>query len=389
MTNNAIPLSLYIHIPWCEHKCPYCDFNSHDNLSLFDEQKYIDALIADLKLDLAQFLAEKSQRDREIHTIFIGGGTPSLLSGQAFARLLSDIRQYINVSAQAEITLEANPSSAEQAQFKTYRETGINRLSIGTQSYNQNHLKRIGRIHSSEEAIEAAESAKRAGFTNFNIDLMFALPKQNLQEAMTDIKTAVSLRPSHISCYQLTLESNTAFYQNPPKLPDNEQAWEIQRAIQNELKCADFEQYEVSAYSRAGKQCQHNLNYWQFGDYLGIGAGAHGKITDASNNQISRYWKQKHPKHYLANAGSKERLGETIEVVKDQRPFEFMLNALRLRNGFLLNTFESRTLMSSDTISHILEQHANKSLITINQQRIKPTEKGYRFIDNLLDDYLN
>lgn len=400
MILNDIPLSLYIHIPWCEHKCPYCDFNSHDNLSLFDEKKYVDALLADFYQDVELFLATQ-QGERQIESIFIGGGTPSLFSGEAFERLLEGIRTAVNISDIAEITLEANPGSAEQSRFEVYRQAGVNRLSIGTQSYHQKHLQRIGRIHSRDEAINAAYSARSAGFTNFNIDLMFALPEQSVAEAILDVETAISLNPSHLSCYQLTLEPNTEFHRHPPKMPETDKVWEIQTAIQEKLAMAKFDQYEVSAYSRDNKYCRHNLNYWQFGDYLGIGAGAHGKITSSDDNgnpAISRYWKHKHPKQYLNNifaekvgpekAHTEKRFGGNSLVDAKQLPFEFMLNALRLKNGFSLDMFEQRTFINRHIINAILEQHQQQQWIHIQGDHIKPTKQGYQFIDNLLNDYL-
>ena len=378
-----IPLSLYIHIPWCEKKCPYCDFNSHDNQQHFDESAYIHALLADLDQDLILF---KSASQKPIKSIFIGGGTPSLFSPKAYKKLLNHINDRLNIH-EAEITLEANPSSSEQAKFVGYLEAGINRLSIGTQSYNPLMLSIIGRVHNQQEAMKAADSAIAAGFDNINLDIMFALPKQTLQQAIEDIEQAIQFSPQHISCYQLTLEPNTLFYQQKPKLPSNDTAWEMQEALQSRLADANYLQYEVSAYAQKGRQCQHNLNYWQFGDYLAIGAGAHGKITRDSGI-IERFWKQKQPKKYMQSAETKTRMGNHIVLEKEALAFEFMLNALRLKKGFPTQLFSSRTGLNYNNIQPLLKQHSESKLIHMVDQYIIPTDKGYQFIDSMLNDYL-
>ena len=378
-----IPLSLYIHIPWCEKKCPYCDFNSHDNQQHFDESAYIHALLADLDQDLILF---KSASQKPIKSIFIGGGTPSLFSPKAYKKLLNHINDRLNIH-EAEITLEANPSSSEQAKFVGYLEAGINRLSIGTQSYNPLMLSIIGRVHNQQEAMKAADSAIAAGFDNINLDIMFALPKQTLQQAIEDIEQAIQFSPQHISCYQLTLEPNTLFYQQKPKLPSNDTAWEMQEALQSRLADASYLQYEVSAYAQKGRQCQHNLNYWQFGDYLAIGAGAHGKITRDSGI-IERFWKQKQPKKYMQSAKTKNRMGNHIVLEKEALAFEFMLNALRLKKGFPTQLFSSRTGLNYNNIQPLLKQHSESKLIHMVDQYIIPTDKGYQFIDSMLNDYL-
>ena len=378
-----IPLSLYIHIPWCEKKCPYCDFNSHDNQQHFDESAYIHALLADLDQDLILF---KSASQKPIKSIFIGGGTPSLFSPKAYKKLLNHINDRLNIH-EAEITLEANPSSSEQAKFVGYLEAGINRLSIGTQSYNPLMLSIIGRAHNQQEAMKAADSAIAAGFDNINLDIMFALPKQTLQQAIEDIEQAIQFSPQHISCYQLTLEPNTLFYQQKPKLPSNDTAWEMQEALQSRLADASYLQYEVSAYAQKGRQCQHNLNYWQFGDYLAIGAGAHGKITRDSGI-IERFWKQKQPKKYMQSAKTKNRMGNHIVLEKEALAFEFMLNALRLKKGFPTQLFSSRTGLNYNNIQPLLKQHSESKLIHMVDQYIIPTDKGYQFIDSMLNDYL-
>lgn len=378
---SEIPLSLYIHIPWCERKCPYCDFNSHDNKSHFDEQAYVAALLEDLQQE--SHLAA----NRAIQSIFIGGGTPSLFSAQALQSLLDSAQDYLQFDHQIEITLEANPGSAEREKFHAYREAGINRLSIGVQSFNNQHLQKLGRIHSADDAIKAAAAAVSAGFDNFNLDLMFALPEQTTQQVLVDIKQALELRPTHLSCYQLTLEPNTVFYRQKPELPDTDIAWEMQQALQQLLADNGFSQYEVSAYARDNRQCHHNSNYWQFGDYLGIGAGAHGKITQ-QDGQIIRYWKQKHPRRYLETCRSEQRYGDFSNVAVESRPFEFMLNALRLKNGFAEKLYEERTLTPLDAINPIIEKHVSQGLLSRSEQHITPTSKGYRFVDNMLNDYL-
>ena len=382
-----IPLSLYIHIPWCEKKCPYCDFNSHDNQQHFDETAYINALLADLDQDLKNF---QDCKKRTIQSIFIGGGTPSLFSAKAYKKLLSEISTRLDIE-NAEITIEANPSSSEQQKFIGYREAGINRLSIGTQSYNDKLLAKIGRIHNQQDALSAAQSARSAGFDNFNIDIMFALPGQSLEQSQHDINQAINLSPTHMSCYQLTLEPNTLFYKHPPKLPDSDLAWEMQNNIQQSLSAAGYEQYEVSAYAKPKHQCQHNLNYWQFGDYLAIGAGAHGKIT-TNDGEAHRYWKQKQPKTYLDTACTEKRIGSIEIITQDSLLFEFMLNALRLKNGFAASLLKQRTGIELNSFKTILNKHEEKGLIYFTGDSdsllLHATDKGYTFIDSILNDYL-
>ena len=379
-TPHRIPLSLYIHIPWCERKCPYCDFNSHDNQKHFDEKRYVQALLDDLDQDIDDI------RDRRINSIFIGGGTPSLFSGEAYSALLTEISSRLDI-VDAEITLEANPSSSERDKFAAYREAGINRLSIGIQSFDAELLKKIGRVHNGNDALNAASAARAAGFDNFNLDIMFALPQQNVEQSLHDVECAIAQKPTHLSCYQLTLEPNTLFYKSPPKLPNSDTAWEMQSALQAELAKANYQQYEVSAYAQPDRECQHNRNYWEFGDYLGIGAGAHGKVT-LQDNRIKRYWKQKQPKRYLESAASHERLGVVSFIDANALPFEFMLNTLRLKSGFQKALFEQRTLLDFSVISQTVNEQIHNGLLVETQQHIKPTEKGYRFIDSMLNDYL-
>ncbi len=379
--SDLIPLSLYIHVPWCERKCPYCDFNSHENKEQFNESAYISALLDDLEQELHY------AQSRPLQSIFIGGGTPSLFSADSYQRLLKGIEQKLPFAKDIEITLEANPGSSEREKFQGYRAAGVNRLSIGIQSFDADKLKKIGRIHNQQDALQAAIAANDAGFDNFNLDLMYALPQQTLEQAISDVQTAISLQPSHLSCYQLTLEPNTTFYRQPPQLPNSDQAWAMQKQLQKELAQAGFMQYEVSAYAHQKRYCRHNLNYWQYGDYLGIGAGAHGKISQ-EDGQIVRYWKQKHPKKYLQTAPHPERIGETIAVDNKARNFEFMLNALRLKQGFSIELFEQRTQQPFELIQATVTKQCEKGLLQMTQNTITPTERGYGFIDSMLNDYL-
>jgi len=379
---NKIPLSLYVHIPWCEKKCPYCDFNSHDNKTFFDEDQYVKSLLSDLKQDLIDF----DISDRKIQSVFIGGGTPSLFSGDAYKKLFLEISQHL-ILDNAEITLEANPSSSEREKFKAYREAGINRLSIGVQSFNAKALQRIGRVHNEGDANSAAQAAADAGFDNFNLDIMFALPEQTLEQAVFDVETAISHNPTHLSCYQLTLEPNTLFYNQPPKLPSTDRAWEMQTEIQKILSNSNYQQYEVSAYAQPEKQCRHNLNYWQFGDYLAIGAGAHGKITNGDGT-IQRYWKQKQPKNYINTSASKNRLGEIKTIEEKDLAFDFMVNNLRLKNGFSLEHFVNTTGSNPASIQATIDQHVQSGLIEKKRLLYKPTTKGFLFIDSILQSFL-
>jgi oxygen-independent coproporphyrinogen-3 oxidase len=377
------PLSLYIHVPWCVRKCPYCDFNSHQQQNELDEFGYIDALVRDLEQDIPLVWG------RHIQTIFIGGGTPSLLSAEAYDRLFSHIRALIPLQHNAEITLEANPGTFEAEKFKAYRDVGINRLSIGIQSFDSACLKALGRIHDSQQAIRAAEIAHGAGFDNFNLDLMFGLPGQDAAKARHDVETAIALKPSHISYYQLTIEPNTLFYHQPPTLPDDDPIIDWQFDSQARLAEAGYHQYEVSAYAQTGKQCQHNLNYWQFGDYLGIGAGAHGKITRADTQSITRTVKQKQPQAYLDHAGKPSLLLEKSEIDPAEVGFEFMLNALRLNEGVPTHLFYERAGIPLKKIQSALEQAEQLDLIDYSVERIKPTPTGHRYLNSLIELFLN
>ena len=388
------PLSLYVHIPWCVRKCPYCDFNSHAARATIPEQEYIDALLRDLEQDLPRVWG------RIVHTIFIGGGTPSLFSPEAIDRLLSGIRARLPLDQNPEITLEANPGTvvapahpapatfvrpctSELDRLIGFRQAGINRLSIGIQSFEDEKLKALGRIHGRAEALRAAEAARAAGFDNFNLDLMFGLPGQTVEQALADMRTAMALRPTHLSAYQLTIEPNTLFHARPPTLPDDDITWDMQNQLQTELAAADYRQYEVSAYARPGYECRHNLNYWKFGDYLGIGAGAHAKITNASG--ITRLWKVKHPNEYLSAAGAPTSIGGEQQLSRHDAAAEFMLNALRLVDGFPSPLFQERAGLPISACEPELALAENKGLIEWDARAIRPTPQGRRFLNNLLE----
>jgi len=376
-----IPLSLYVHIPWCIRKCPYCDFNSHQAPDELPEQRYIDALLSDLRSELPAVAG------RPLSSIFIGGGTPSLFSANSIGRLLAGIKHETEWDKDIEITLEANPGTFEQARFTGYREAGINRLSIGVQSFNPEHLKALGRVHDAQEAINAAKIARNAGFENFNLDLMFGLPQQSTDQALNDLHQAIACQPSHLSWYQLTLEPNTLFHHQPPTLPDHEAQWAIQQAGQSLLQQSDFQQDEVSAYSAHGQQCQHNLNYWGFGDYIGIGAGAHGKHT-ATDGRIERYQKYRQPKQYMTSAEAESFRSSSKILASDDLPFEFMLNALRLKEGVDASLYQERTGQSLSSLTPALEQAKASGLLENMDTRIVCTEQGWRFLDNTLTVFL-
>ncbi|MGE3919455.1 MAG: radical SAM family heme chaperone HemW [Gammaproteobacteria bacterium] len=374
-----IPLSLYIHIPWCIRKCPYCDFNSHAVKEEIPEALYIKQLIADLEADLA-FVQE-----RQLISIFMGGGTPSLFSPDSINKILHEVENRIAFSKSIEITLEANPGTVEQERFEGFRAAGVNRLSIGCQSFQTTKLKSLGRIHDEARAIEAVKMAKEAGFQNLNIDLMFGLPDQTIQDALFDLKTAISLEPTHISWYQLTLEPNTLFHVKPPTLPNDEIIWEMQQQGLALLKQHHYLQYEVSAYSQVGFQCHHNLNYWKFGDYLGIGAGAHSKITDLETAVIKRFWKLKQPKAYLE---AKEWIGEKKIINENSLPFEFMLNALRLSESIDKNLFSSRTGLPWKMISPVIKKAESSNLLIEQEKSISLTPQGRNFLNDLVAMFL-
>ena len=381
--SEAIPLSIYIHLPWCVRKCPYCDFNSHPLRGELAERDYIAALLRDLEHDLPRVWG------RRVDTVFIGGGTPSLFSARALDELLSGLRARIPLRPDAEITLEANPGTLEQGNFSEFRAIGINRLSIGIQSFNPEHLQALGRIHDRSSAIKAAEAAHTAGFSRFNLDLMFGLPQQTPAQALDYIRTALALAPSHISYYQLTLEPNTLFERYPPKLPDDDSISDMQEQAQQQLAGAGYQQYEVSAYAQPGERCQHNLNYWQFGDYLGLGAGAHGKLSDSATSSITRLWKVKHPTDYLRHAGTAASLGGVETLEPSALGFEFMLNALRLVDGVEAELFEQRTGLPLTVIEPQLRQARADGLLVDDVRRIAPSALGLRFLNNLLERFLS
>ena len=376
------PLSLYIHFPWCVQKCPYCDFNSHELKNDFDEKKYIQALIADIEQELPLFWG------RSINTIFLGGGTPSLFSPESFDILFSELRARLSFSPDTEITMEANPGTIEQGKFNEFRHAGINRLSIGIQSFNDDQLKKLGRIHGRKEAIRAAEFAHDAGFNSFNLDLMYGLPNQNIAQAIDDIETAIALEPKHLSHYQLTIEPNTFFHHHPPTTPDDDKLWQMQDACQKSLANNGYHQYEISAYAKEGFQCKHNLNYWQFGDYLGIGAGAHGKLTNAPQQTISRRWKVKQPQHYLETANTKNVISGEQVLTRADASFEFMMNALRLNNGFNTELFQQHVGVPISIIEKALNQAVEHDWISWDIKRIKPTQTGRQYLNNLLELFM-
>lgn len=374
------PLALYVHFPWCVRKCPYCDFNSHEAQSgAFPETAYLDALRADLEQALPLVWG------RKIHTVFIGGGTPSLISAAGLDRLLSDVRALLPLNADAEITLEANPGTFEAAKFAQFRASGVNRLSIGIQSFNDAHLKALGRIHDSASARAAVDIAAQT-FDNFNLDLMYALPRQTLAECQADIETALAYAPPHLSLYHLTLEPNTLFAKFPPPLPDDDSSADMQDWLLARTAEAGYGRYEVSAYARDGHRSRHNLNYWQFGDYLGIGAGAHSKLSFP--NRILRQMRYKHPATYIERALAGNAVQEEREVGPDDLPFEFMLNTLRLVDGFAVPEFAERTGLQLGTIEPMLNAAEQRGLITRDHTRIAPTARGLNFLNDLQELFL-
>ena len=369
------PLSLYIHTPWCVRKCPYCDFNSHERGEL-PEAAYLQALLKDLDQDLPLI------RDRPVETVFIGGGTPSLLSGDFYQQLFQGIRQRLCLTDQAEITLEANPGTVEAGRFAGFREAGINRLSIGVQSFNNAHLQALGRIHDASTAIDAARQAREAGFTTFNLDIMHALPGQSRAQALDDLQQAIALQPTHLSWYELTIEPNTVFYRSPPDQPAPDSMADTEEAGFALLASEGFQRYEVSAFSLDGHACRHNLNYWQFGDYLGIGAGAHGKITDAARGTIHRYQKTRKPEDYLAHPEQARR--QFQPVTEDDRLFESLMNGLRLVEGIRLQTVEDNTGLPAAQWIKNLGELRQQGLLEITAQRLHCTDKGMHHLNGVL-----
>ncbi len=376
------PLSLYVHLPWCVAKCPYCDFNSHTQPDTLPETAYIDALLSDLTQEVPLVWG------RTISSVFIGGGTPSLFSAEAIDRLLSGLRALMALPAQTEITMEANPGTFEQQKFIDFRKAGVNRLSIGIQSFNSTHLQSLGRIHGREESLRACDIARQAGFDNINLDLMFGLPSQTLDDALQDIQTACEQKPEHISHYQLTLEPNTLFYKYPPVVPEDEALWVMQEQTASLLQQAGYERYEISAWCQPGKRSVHNSNYWLFGDYLGIGAGAHGKISFADSGKILRRSKQRHPTRYLESAASEQRISQEHELKIEDTPLEFMMNALRLVNGFSPQLYHLHTGLFLDSCQGQLDRAIENGLLQQTPLAIKPTEKGLDFLNDLLQHFM-
>lgn len=378
------PLSLYIHIPWCVQKCPYCDFNSHAQKGLIPEAEYIQHLLADLSQDLTAYKA--AIRHRKIHSIFIGGGTPSLFSAEGIAYLLKEVEKRIAFEPNIEITLEANPGTAEAARFLGYAEGGVTRISMGIQSFEPEKLLKLGRIHDSQEAIQAvkfAQDSAKSGLKSFNIDLMHGLPNQSVQQALADLETGIALNPPHLSWYQLTIEPNTMFYYRKPTLPDDDALWEIFEQGHQLLTRAGYEQYETSAYAKKGFQCQHNLNYWRFGDYLAIGCGAHGKITFPTG-EIYRFSKTKHPKGYMR--GEYRYHQEQIEFA--DRPFEFFMNRFRLLEAVPKSEFEAYTGLNETAVRPTMDWALTQNYITENASHWQITEHGKLFLNELLEAFL-
>jgi putative oxygen-independent coproporphyrinogen III oxidase len=377
------PLALYVHMPWCVRKCPYCDFNSHAAPELVPQAQYIDTLLQDLQSDLP------AVQGRPLTSIFFGGGTPSLFAPEQIGRLLEGVRREIAFAADIEITLEANPGTIEHGRFSGYRDAGINRVSLGAQTFNEEQLRLLGRIHGQHDIARAVEELRQAGIDNFNLDLMYGLPAQTLAQALQDVESALALRPAHISHYQLTLEPGTVFYHRPPPLPDPDDSWQMQIDCQALLATHGFEQYEVSAYARSGRRSRHNLNYWKFGDYIGIGAGAHGKLTMLEGTgAIVRTTRARQPREFMSRPADR-RVIEVREVPVRELPFEFMLNALRLVDGFSEPEFETRTGLSFATLAQTIALAREKDWLEQDgPAHWRPTELGQRFLNDLLELFL-
>ena len=380
MFETLPPLALYIHFPWCVRKCPYCDFNSHPLRGELPEQAYVEALLRDLEHDLPRVWG------RRVRSIFMGGGTPSLISPAAIDQLLSGVRSRIALAPDAEITLEANPGASDIERFAGYRAAGVNRLSIGVQSFEKAKLSALGRIHDGNAALAAARAAREAGFDNFNLDLMVGLPDQSPDQALDDLHTAMALDPTHLSVYQLTLEPNTPFYAQPPVLPGDDALAAMQDLLSAALQHGGYQHYEVSAYARDGRQCRHNRSYWEFGDYLGIGAGAHAKITDAHG--ITRLAKRQQPNDYLAHAGTDMALAETRSLTDTDAAFEFMLNALRLIDGVPAELFRERTGVALEQIQTAVDAAYSQNLLMQDATRLQPSAHGRRFLNDLIALFL-
>jgi putative oxygen-independent coproporphyrinogen III oxidase len=374
-TPHDVPLTVYVHLPWCLAKCPYCDFNSHVAPAQLPQDSYVDCLLGDLDHDLPQVAG------RQVQAVFFGGGTPSLFAPRSIARVLDGLRQRLPLVGDAEVTLEANPGALEYGEFAGYLQAGVTRISLGVQSFDDAHLKRLGRVHNGGQAQAAVAALRSAGFANFNLDLMYGLPEQTLTQAAADVAAALALSPTHISHYQLALEPGTVFFHRAPKLPHEDSIWEMQLACQQALSESGFEQYEVSAYARAGWRCRHNLNYWRYGDYLGLGAGAHGKWTDVTG-QVVRTERVKQPREYLAATAS-ARVAQRHCVAATERPFEFMLNALRLTDGFDSDLFQARTGVALAEVAAPLQKAVHRGLLAAEGTGWRPTQLGARFLNDL------
>ena len=383
---TPVPLSLYIHFPWCLHKCPYCDFNSHKVAEVMPEERYIQALLRDLEQELPAIWG------RPLHTIFMGGGTPSLISAKGMGVLMRGLNTLLPMRPDMEITLEANPGTFEQRRFDGYRQAGITRLSVGIQSYNRQHLKILERVHDGKEAHQAVTIAKKAGFDNINLDLMFGLPEQSVSQALEDLQCAIDHAPSHLSWYQLTLEPNTLFHRHPPRLPDEDTNADIQDAGVKLLQKNGYAQYEVSAYAQPKKECSHNINYWEFGDYVGIGAGAHGKIT--TGEEVVRTLKYKHPETYMkasleeSSQGVHSAQTSHTSLSNKEKCFEFMLNGLRLKEGIQKELFSQRTFLSKDHLREGIRQAQSKNLLIETDTHYKLTPEGWYFLNDAVECFL-
>lgn len=376
---NPPPLSLYIHIPWCVRKCPYCDFNSHESKQEIPEAAYVDTLIADLEQ------ATPLIWGRKIHSVFFGGGTPSLFTAEAIDKILSHVRMLTPLEYGAEITLEANPGTVDIANFEGYKQAGVNRVSLGIQSFDNRYLKALGRIHDREQALNAIQLALKT-FDKVNLDVMYGLPEQSIEDAQHDAELACNLDPAHLSFYHLTLEPNTPFHRTPPSLPDDDTSATMQEEIEKILAAHGYENYETSAFAKTNKQCHHNLNYWTFGDYLGIGAGAHSKLS--FHDKIIRQARHKHPKRYMEYVPKGKAVDQEWKIKNEELGFEFMMNALRLTKGFDKDLFTARTGIPLISLQNQLKQASQLGLLSEHQQTIQPTLKGRRFLNNLLDIFL-
>jgi putative oxygen-independent coproporphyrinogen III oxidase len=371
------PLSLYIHLPWCIAKCPYCDFNSHALAGEVPEGRYVDALLADLEVDLPRVWG------RTVSSVFLGGGTPSLFSADAIDGLLSGVRARIPLAPDAEVTMEANPGAVEHDRFEGYRAAGVNRISLGIQSFDNDQLKRLGRIHSAGEASAAIEAIKTAGFERYNLDLMWALPGQSVEQALADLERALAFKPRHLSHYQLTIEPNTVFAARPPTLPDEDSSWDMREACRERLDAAGLSSYEISAWAAPGEASRHNLNYWRFGDYLGIGAGAHGKLTLPAEQTILRTRRKSHPRPYLKAADDRSFIAEASAVATGQLAFEYFLNRFRLAEAVPWTEFQDRTGLARESIARQIERARELGLIEVDDNAIRRTERGEQYLNDL------